>query len=88
MICGQLKYKKDTKNIVYVKFNVVKTLLKPTISIDMKYTKNVFYIKHLEIYLPLVFVRTRIALKDTLKKYLDDVQEFLQTFYDAEKKRS
>ena len=48
VIFGELKYKKDKK-----------------ISIEMKYTKNVFYIKHLEIYLPLIFMHTRIALKDT-----------------------
>ena len=33
-------------------------------------------------------MRTRIALKDTLKKYLDDVQELLQTFDDAEKEEA
>ena len=66
---------------------MLKILLKPKISKEMKYTKKLFYIKHLEIFATDIYAHKNF-IKRSIKKYIDDVQEFLQTFDDAEKEEA
>ena len=77
VICGQPKYKKDTKKYGICEVQRAKNFIKSyNFNRDEVYEKCILYKTHGDIFASDIYAHKN-CIKRYIKKYLDDIQEFL-----------